>query len=319
MAVMFRWQGDGLTPGTLTTTSAGPGDTAPSLITANTATATIISTSSRSPAIQLQESGAGASCLVDWTPATSDTAALRLYFTPKSALATTHAIFSVRSDSKERIADIILTSAGAVRVYDVDNAFQSIGGSGTIVVDTTYRFELVVDTQVGTLSIAVYNGHSTTPLVSQTNVTGNFIASEVGCVRLGKNTTSPTAETQVWDDIVLTSDNTFVGPAVIVSTISAGPDQIQIEPFSTVSLTGSILTGSISTWSWNQTSGQAVSLNGNGASRTFVAPASTSAQTLTFEATGDGTATDTVTVEVNPHLEWIKTAGGLSALRPGDS
>lgn len=319
MAVIFRWQGNGLDAGPLTTSSAGTGDTAPSLVNVNDATATIVTTSARSPAIRLHEEATGSQCWVDWTLATSTTATLRLYFTATDALATTHAIFSLRTDTKIRVADVILTSTGSVRVYDVDNAFQTIGGAGTIEVGTQYRFEMTVDTQTGILSMAVFNGHSTTPIASQNNVVGNFIEDNIGCLRLGKNATTPQAETQLWDDIVLTSDTTFVGPAIIIATVSAGADQESIEPFSTVSLAASELTGTITSWSWTQTSGTAVTLTGSGATRTFIAPASTATQTLGFQVTGDGTATDAVSITINPHLEWMKTSTGLSPLRSSDS
>mgnify|MGYP007116815607 CR=1 FL=1 len=317
MAHILSWEGDGLSNGVLTTASAGIGDTAPTQINLKAATATIVSAGGRAPAIQLQETSVGSSAWVGWSFDPSTTVALRLYFTPTTTLATTHAIFSLRDSSQTRIADVIITSAGAVRVYDVDNAYQAIGGNGTITVGTTYRFEMTLDTITGTLNIAIYNGHSSNAVASQEAVAGNFIIESAGYFRLGKNTTTQQAETQLWDDIVLTTDQIFIGPAVIVTTISAGSDQVQIEPFSTVTLTGSVLTGSVTAWNWLQLSGPSVALTGTGNTRTFLAPANTEVQNLAFQVIGDGSATDTVNIEVNPHLEWIKTNDKLVALRTG--
>lgn len=68
---------------------------------------------------------------------------------------------------------------------------------------------------------------------------------------------------------------------VPTSSASAGVDQADIEPWTTVTLTG---TG---VGSWSQVSGVSVTLSGSGATRTFTAPPSLSTQTLVFDYGGD--------------------------------
>lgn len=75
-------------------------------------------------------------------------------------------------------------------------------------------------------------------------------------------------------------------------TADAGADQADIEPFSTVTLTG---TG---TGTWSQTSGTTVTLTGTNPV-TFEAPATLDGETLTFDYGGD-----TCDVTVLPHNEW---------------
>lgn len=78
-----------------------------------------------------------------------------------------------------------------------------------------------------------------------------------------------------------------LGPQVLADQLAlayplanAGTDQ-SVQPWDTVTLTG---TG---TGTWSQVSGTAVTLDGTGSTRTFVAPASMSAQDLVFSFGGD--------------------------------
>jgi hypothetical protein len=64
-------------------------------------------------------------------------------------------------------------------------------------------------------------------------------------------------------------------------TGSAGDNQFDIEPYSTVSLTG------YGTGTWAQDSGTEVTLDGAGNTRTFKAPGTIAGETLTFSFGGD--------------------------------
>lgn len=96
-------------------------------------------------------------------------------------------------------------------------------------------------------------------------------------------------------------------------TANAGANQSQVEPFAVVTLDGSLSSdpdGSIVDYDWQQTSGSpTVVLDGAGATRTFVAPATIGGVTLEFEltVTDNETATDTSTcsVQILPHTWWL--------------
>lgn len=95
---------------------------------------------------------------------------------------------------------------------------------------------------------------------------------------------------------------------------NAGADQTGKEAFSTVTLTASATGGNPGyTYSWAQLSGDTVTLNGTGASRTFEAPAKLTTQTLVFRVTVTdslgNTDTDDVNVEVIGHDRFRRTSG----------
>lgn len=86
---------------------------------------------------------------------------------------------------------------------------------------------------------------------------------------------------------------------------NAGPDQTVTSGFLVVTLDGSASEGDIGSFSWAQTGGPTVSLNGaNSAVATFMAPFVASAVTLSFQLTvvsgGNQADTDSTSVVVQP-------------------
>lgn len=108
--------------------------------------------------------------------------------------------------------------------------------------------------------------------------------------------------------------------ANVAPTADAGPDQADVEPFATVTLTGGggDTDGTIVSHAWTQTGGSpAVTLSGTGTDpRTFEAPATMDGVTLTFQlvTTDDDAATsspDTVDITVLPHNMWRVDDDGI--------
>lgn len=94
-----------------------------------------------------------------------------------------------------------------------------------------------------------------------------------GVLQTGLTLTASSPQFKCYPDTVVIAPG---GP-----TGSAGDPQIDIEPYSTVTLTG---TG---TGTWSQTAGTSVTLGGSGNIRTFKAPGSLAGETLTFSFGGD--------------------------------
>jgi hypothetical protein len=107
-------------------------------------------------------------------------------------------------------------------------------------------------------------------------------------------------------------------------TANAGTDQVDVEPYTTVTLTGSGTDsdGTIASYAWTQTGGTTVTLSGTGTTRTFTAPALMAGDTLTFtlvvtDNLGATSTADTVTVTVLPHNEWYRTGGAWVPINTG--
>lgn len=101
---------------------------------------------------------------------------------------------------------------------------------------------------------------------------------------------------------------------VFSGTANAGPDQANVVPLSTVTLTGAASTGSPTVYQWRQISGPAVTLSSTSVvSPTFTAPANIAGATLVFGLkVGDSTtlsAEDTVQVTVRPHDLFVRKGG----------
>lgn len=112
--------------------------------------------------------------------------------------------------------------------------------------------------------------------------------------------------------------NAGLGPlnSNIAPLVNAGPDQINVEPYTLVTLTptDSDPDGSIVSRTWSQVGGSpAVTLAGTGLTRTFVTPGTLTGTTLTFQHTATdnsgATSTDTMAVTVLPASERVMVAG----------
>lgn len=103
----------------------------------------------------------------------------------------------------------------------------------------------------------------------------------------------------------------LAAPSNIAPTANAGPDQSNIEPWSTVLLDGSASSdsdGTVASYAWTQTAGTTVTLTGSGATRTYTAPGTLAGETETFSLTvtdngGASSTADTVNISVLPVTE----------------
>ncbi len=97
----------------------------------------------------------------------------------------------------------------------------------------------------------------------------------------------------------------FTGSATTSITANAGPDQ-NVSENQQVTLNGTGSTGTISRYSWTQTSGPTVALSGSTSSRpTFTAPyVQEGGATLTFRLTVSNNLGQTDTDSVNVHVAW---------------
>lgn len=178
------------------------------------------------------------------------------------------------------------------------------------------------DTATGTLKGGMFLGDSTSPVDPVfSSTTANAGTAPFTRIAAGKTNASQTYATAFWGDDFAVNDaaTDLIGPytaANAAPSANAGPDQANVEPWSTVTLAGSGTDsdGSIASYAWTQTGGAAVTLSGTGATRTFSAPATMGGDTLTFQLTVTdnlgATSTDSVSIGVLTATEFTRSAAG---------
>lgn len=100
----------------------------------------------------------------------------------------------------------------------------------------------------------------------------------------------------------------YTTPAPTIANIAART----VEPFDTVTIVADV-TGTVTSYTWRQVSGPAVTLTGSGASRSFRAPAAKNGATVVIGVIArNGTTPSTektASVQALPHLRWSLRAG----------
>ena len=159
----------------------------------------------------------------------------------------------------------------------------------------------------GTISSYVWQQISgaTVSITGANSATASFVApSTTGSEIVLQLTVTDSSGTTATDNIIIT---VLADPSLLIA--NAGIDQSDIEPDATVTLTASTTggTGTISSYVWQQISGEAVSITGaNSATASFVAPRVAATGTtidvvlqLTVTDSNNATATDTITITVD--------------------
>jgi hypothetical protein len=146
-----------------------------------------------------------------------------------------------------------------------------------------------------------------------------FSANQTVSVRQGIASASSGVGTAYFDDFTVAVGPGFLTQSVFGNqppTASAGSDQTNIEPWSTVTLAGtdSDADGTVVTRTWRQISGPAVTLSATGNTATYAAPATITGGTLVFgyqviDNSGAPSAESTVTHTVLPATERVIVGG----------
>ena len=205
VVITQKWQGDGLTAGTLTTSSAGTDDTPFSTVTGSL---TIEDAGRRSPRILLPDTASVKR--VHWWPLATDpldTYALRWYQTfgayPSSEISLAQGLIGGGADKWS----IRMTSTGFLRVRDDAASIVLWTSTTALLLNQPIRFELIVDGVDATSSM--YKGDVANSLDSATLTLSDVAIDEL---RLGVNSAIAT-NAITYDDIAFHSKAVSHGAA----------------------------------------------------------------------------------------------------------
>jgi hypothetical protein len=212
MAIIASWAGDGLAGGTTVTTStAGTGDTAFNQVAGTGGNITVSATGVRSPRLAFPTLTSQTKFLV-WTSATIGSRtnyAVRCYVEVSAIGSLSSSFFRLRNSGTDvwRV-DIAGTSGsppGEVRLRGAGGALLADSGALGLSAGTVYRLEGVVSS--GSVTLKVYEGESLLPFTTLAGTVGTTVDTfDIGMVA---NTTSAI---QYFDDIAMSDTASEIGP-----------------------------------------------------------------------------------------------------------
>jgi len=248
----------------------------------------------------------------------------QIYFSIPTYPSVGGAFFRLRS-SVGNIAIFNLSSTGVLSIQNsTGTGLKNFNSNTPLALSTIYRLQLQAtpnaSTTAGYIAGQLYdNTDALIDSYSASNVNAGTTL-DVQTAQAGKVVSISDGFSMYIDELAFGTGSVSEIPPVSAGanqapTVNAGGDQVDIRPYATVTLTAiaSDPDGTTPTVTWAQTSGSpSVTLSGSGAVQTFVAPATRSGYTLTFQATADDgflTATDTVNIVVIPQAEWAVSSG----------
>jgi hypothetical protein len=258
-------------------------------------------------------------------PGATTAAAVRVYVRFGNSDANDQAFVSLRSSGGGTGFFHLLWAGpdGVINVLSDAGGAQGSTSPGTLTTGVWYRVEAGFTTatsSTGTMTLRVYEGDGDTPVASLDLTGANLGSGNVGTTRFGRTASTGGSLIADFDDVALqTGSDTLIGPSLVPNvppTADAGADQVDIEPYTTVTLSGSDSDsdGTVVTRTWAQTAGTSVALSGaSTATATFTAPGTIAGETLTFSYTveddGGDDATDSCSVTVLPVTERAAIGG----------
>lgn len=223
MALPVSWKGDGLSPGTLSSTSAGPGDT-PLGSLAGGASVTIDSSGSTPPRIRF---AAGAANLyAGWNSTALGTISayvVSAYVEFGTIASAQWAILagSIGSTVQWRLDVTGTTNSVVGRLRLRSGTAQVAESSESLAAATLYRMEVVGNGS--SITVTFYAGTSST--VAAGPITGTATSGSIDNVRFGNFSSSTTPPVQFFDDLSVASPvATITGAAALVSASTLAVD-----------------------------------------------------------------------------------------------
>ncbi len=315
--------GEGIVPTTVNTGSSGTACSAVAIGAGSsiTALAAAASFGSRGYRFMLGAGDSGDTRL-RWSLMESDRVVLSVYVRLRSTIAATEDLMGIRNSSGS-MGMLVFGADGKIRMWNAAGA--GVAGSvssGVIPTDGTPRL-IQMSARKGTsptdgqLGWAMYD-EAGVLLEQWSSSAVNAGTTNSASVFVGRSTGRASAHTYDIDEVRAGAFAAgWIDPVNAAPIASAGVDQSNIEPGTVVTLDGlgsTTAIGTITGYTWVQTSGAAVILSSSAsATPSFNAPATINGDNLEFELTvtnsGGLTATDIVRVTILRVTECVRMSG----------
>jgi hypothetical protein len=242
-----------------------------------------------------------------YTDTAAASASAQIYFRLQAVPTASLVFFSIRNATADMGRAAIITGTGVLQLQNLAGSNVAWAeGAFTPTLDTKYRVQIQVTkgtgTGDGTFKAQLYDDSDT--LLRSLNVTNqNTGTTDATTIRCGKVATGSDGVDIDLDELAYAMGTTAeIDPAPLNTAPLAGLDQV-VDPFALVTLIG---LDAETDPAWSQTGGTptVTFLEGSGATRTFIAPATRAGTTLTFTLDDGQGLTDTMNVIVYPHNEW---------------
>lgn len=224
MAIIRSWSGDGLTPGPMTLSSVGTGDTPFNNFwgAAPQTPPNIVASGPRSPQLEFA-TASGKSPAIYWNIPAQSVGAGRVYFdTPSAWNSISHSLVEIHTDpSYAIVARITLTGSGtpgAMRLYDGTSPTPvqiATTATNTLTLSTRYRVEWTLDQTASMMVVKLYKGDSMTEVASLSG-SGSYGTSRNN-VLFGNYSTAATPTINM-DDFAISDTAVLIGPKVAPAT-----------------------------------------------------------------------------------------------------
>lgn len=256
------------------------------------------------------------------TDTAAASASVQVYFKMNALPTAVAECFGIRSASAN-VARFVVNTSGVLSIQNASGVgLKNFLSNTPISIGTWYRLQLQATkgttTSDGYIAGQLYSNNDSL-LDSYTSNVVNAGTADMTTVRAGKVTAGSDGFTMDFDELALVTGTTLeidpVPGAGSPPIANAGASIENVEPWTTVTLDGSNSTssGTITNYSWSQTSGNAVSLQGSGAVRTFIAPATATDATLSFQLVVTDSlaqsANDTIDVTILRATEYVAQGG----------
>lgn len=215
MTVLRTWSGDGLSAGALTTSSAGTGDDP--FDTFIGTGQNIVATGPRSPQIEFDQVAATASA-IRWTITSQTQGSGRVYVTTPSAWPSASFPVALLIGSATQVFRLDLGGSGSPGQIRLRNGTTQLQASANNVVTTShrYRFEWIIDHGADSAEAKVFDGDTTTALVTLTQSSAGSFGTAHDTVSFGNSATTPTVGAWQVDDLAVADAATYIGAAVVL-------------------------------------------------------------------------------------------------------